>query len=142
MATAAAAAEAPARQTPATRQQAARWCFTINNYTDDDKFWEDDDKKALLKYIIVQHEVGENGTPHIQGFLILKKRNRMTWLKSNINSRTHWEIARGSDQQAADYCRKDDTHPEGTLRFEWGAMASGTKRLEREDLEERCIEEL
>ena len=141
MATAAAAADS-ARSTSRNAAQATRWCFTINNYTDDDKFWESDEHKADIKYIIVQHEVGANGTPHLQGFLILKKRKRMTWMKSNMNNRAHWEIARGSDQQAADYCRKDDTHPDGTLRFEWGTLTSGTKRLEREDLEERCIEEM
>ena len=92
---------------------AKRWCFTINNPTDDDKFWENDEQREHLEYLIVQQEVGENGTPHYQGFLILKRRNRLTWLKSNINSRAHWEKTRGTDQQAADYCRKDDTHPEG-----------------------------
>ena len=34
----------------------------------------------------------------------------------------------GTDQQAADYCRKDDTHPEGSLRFELGELKGEGKR--------------
>ena len=150
MATAAAAAPSEsaaqstrsARGAPSREAAATRWCFTINNYTDDDKFWENDEQRELFKYLIVQHEVGEQGTPHLQGFLILKKKQRMTWLKSNINGRAHWEKARGTDQQAADYCRKDETHPDGSLRVEIGQLRTGTRRLEREDLEDCCIEEM
>ena len=103
MATAAAAAATTAAAAAAVAA-ATRWCFTINNYTDEDKFWENEEQREMIKYLIVQHEVGAQGTPHLQGFLILKKKHRMTWLKSNINGRAHWEKARGTDQQAADYC--------------------------------------
>lgn len=96
MATACAAAgeESAATSTRASgrrpqEQPVHRWCFTINNYTDEDKFWENAEQREHIKYLIVQHEVGEQGTPHLQGFLILKKKNRMTWLKSNINGRAH-----------------------------------------------------
>lgn len=63
---------------------------------DEDKFWENEEQREHIKYLIVQHEVGEQGTPHLQGFLILKRQNRMTWLKSNINGRAHWEKAKGT----------------------------------------------
>ena len=74
---------------------AKRWCFTINNPTDADKFWENGEQQSELEYLIVQEEVGENGTRHYQGFLILKRKNRLTWLKNNLNSRAHWEKTRG-----------------------------------------------
>ena len=121
---------------------AKRWCFTINNPTDDDKFWENAEQQEQLEYLVVQYEVGEQGTPHYQGFLILKRRNRLTWLKKNMNDRAHWEKTRGTDQQAADYCRKDDTHPEGSLRFEWGTLKTALKRKDRDCLEEAVIEEV
>nr|QIR82166.1 replication associated protein [unidentified] len=122
---------------------AKRWCFTINNPVDSDKFWEDADAREQLKYLVVQYEVGDNGTPHYQGFLILKRRVRLTTLKREFSERAHWEKTRGTDQQASDYCKKDATHPPGTLRFELGTISSGAeKRLEREALEEAAIEEL
>ena len=45
----------------AQETQSKRWCFTINNPTDDDKFWENDEQKEQLEYLIVQYEVGEQG---------------------------------------------------------------------------------
>ena len=59
-----------------------------------------------------------------------------------MNERAHWERTRGTDQQAADYCRKDDTHPEGSLRFEWGTLKTALKRKDRDCLEEAVIEEV
>ena len=122
--------------------QSKRWCFTINNPTDDDMFWEDAEHQEQLDFLAVQYEVGEQGTPHYQGFLILKRRNRMTWLKKNLNSRAHWEKTRGSDLQAYQYCMKDDTHPPGSYRWRWGTLKECQKRRSRDELEESVIEEV
>ena len=107
---------------------AKRWCFTINNPTDADKFWcvdgDDDhpnDVMANVDYLILQEERGENGTLHWQGFMITKERKTLAWLKRRINARAHWEVARGTNNQARDYCRKDDTYT-GGLRLELGKM--------------------
>ena len=70
-----------------------------------------------MDFIAVQYEVGEMGTPHYQGFLILKRRNRLSWLKNNFSNRAHWEKTRGSDIEAYQYCIKDDTHPPGSLQM-------------------------
>ena len=53
---------------PVTEGAAKRWCFTINNPTSDDKFWEDSEHEEQMDFIAVQYEVGEMGTPHYQGF--------------------------------------------------------------------------
>ena len=75
-------------QETTTRQPAPalRWCFTINNPVERDMFWTDGDVLAQLKYIVVQLEKGEQGTVHYQGFLILKNKKRMTWLRNNYLS--------------------------------------------------------
>ena len=64
--------------------QCKRWCFTINNPTDDDMFWEDAEHQEQFSFLAVQYEVGEQGTPHYQGFVILKRKNRLTWLKKEL----------------------------------------------------------
>ena len=66
------------------------------------------------------------GVPHP------KERNRVTWLKRNMNERAHWEKTRGTDKQAADYCRKDDTHVPGGLRFEHGKPPREKKDKEQD----------
>lgn len=78
-------------------------CFTLNNYTDEEY-------KALIvlecKYIVIGKEVGENGTPHLQGYVEFKGSKRFGTLK-RINEKIHWEKRMGTAQQAADYCKKD-----------------------------------
>ena len=62
--------------------QSKYWCFTLNNYTDEDvdgvDAWEYD-------YVIFGKEVGDNGTPHLQGYVECKTKKRLTWLKNNFH---------------------------------------------------------
>lgn len=94
--------------------QGKRWCFTINN-------WEQSDTNALqtlidnaqqsrLRYIIYSEEVGENGTPHYQGFVIFTSNKRFNWVRAALGGRAHVELAVASSQAAADYCRKEGAH--------------------------------
>ena len=129
--------------------EAIRWCFTINNPTDADKFWltnpgqPDEHPSDLLEgieYLILQEERGEEGTIHWQGFLRLKKKKRLGWLKRRINERAHWEIARGTDKEASDYCKKDETYT-GGLRYEYGHLPE-PKKSTRDERRQRAAEEL
>lgn len=125
--------------------EAKRWCFTINNPIADetadpnDRFWDNSPGSSSMEpmidieYLILQEERGENGTLHWQGFLILKKKRRLTWLRRHLNARAHWEIARGTNEQARDYCKKEDTYT-GGLRLELGKFperAAPKKAAER-----------
>ena len=121
--------------------QGSRWCFTINNpRIPEDFFWEDPNNQQQMTYVICQEEVGEEGTRHIQGFLILKRTQRLSWLK-NLNPRAHWERARGTNQQASDYCNKDDTHPPDGYRFNYGEMPT-REAPKRNVLLEAAIQEV
>ena len=118
------------------RQEAKRWCFTINNPTDEDKWWEKPGMMDNIEYIIVQEERGEEeGTRHYQGFVIFKSKKRLSWIKNNCNARGHFEVTRGTNQEASDYCKKDETYT-GGLRFEHGELPirkapKATERLEK-----------
>lgn len=69
------------------------WCFTLNNYTENEESiiqaWE----KSYLAY---GRETGEGGTPHLQGFITFKRAYRLSALKKLL-SRAHWEKAKTSD---------------------------------------------
>jgi len=106
-----------------------RWCFTINNYTDDEvKALEELD----CKYIVYGYEEGENKTPHLQGYVILNKVARLTGMKK-INNRAHWEQAKGTSDQAADYCKKGGKFKERGS-FPKSYKQIGEKEKERWDL--------
>lgn len=112
---------------------AKRWCFTINNPTEEDNFWDKQDVLKHIEYFILQEERGKEGTLHWQGFMILKKKNRLDWIRRHINDRAHWEVTRATNEQARDYCRKEETYT-GGLRKEYGHLperATPPKAAER-----------
>lgn len=77
--------------------------FTLNNYTAEEeeavKVWE-------CVYLIFGKEVGESGTPHLQGYVSFEHQRTLQALKK-LSLRAHWEIARGTPKQASEYCEKD-----------------------------------
>lgn len=89
---------------------AKRWCFTLNNYSDSD--YNDIlaiclDGSIVSKYIVGK-EVGESGTPHLQGFVYFVKKHRPKEIFKN--EKIHWEKSKGSDDDNADYCSKDGNY--------------------------------
>lgn len=88
------------------------WCFTLNNWTEDEKnLIRNSD---WIKYGIIGEEVGEEGTPHLQGYIELKTKRTLGSMKRHFGERIHWEIRRGNQAQATDYCKKDGNF------IEWG----------------------
>jgi len=84
-----------------------RFCFTWNNYPETAEaqiraFHEE--KQAT--YTIVGREIGENGTPHLQGYFHLKDRLAFSRLKEYFPS-IHIEKAKGNAEQNKIYCSKD-----------------------------------
>lgn len=66
-------------------------------------------------YVCGQVEKGENGTPHIQFFLNLKNKSRITALKK-IDSKAHFELVK-INNGADTYCMKEETRVEGPWSF-------------------------
>jgi len=65
--------------------QAKRWELTINNYTQEDVDWV----LRLEGNVICYKEVGESGTPHLQGQVVFKRNYRFPQLKK-LHPRAHW----------------------------------------------------
>jgi len=78
------------------------WCFTLNNYTSNNY---DDILNIKNKYLIIGKEIGECGTPHLQGYVEFKDKVSLKKLKK-FNNKIHWEIRRGTAKQASEYCMK------------------------------------
>lgn len=81
-------------------------CFTKNNWTqsDYDQIVAFCSESKQVKYAIVAKEVGESGTPHLQGYVELKIRKRL----NQLTIFGHIEKRKGKAWQAADYCKKYD----------------------------------
>lgn len=89
-----------------------RWCFTLNNWTPDEhQFILDKISNTMadsVRYAIVGKEVGESGTPHLQGYLNLRKPCRLKGLKTNyVGNRAHCKPAEGTDLHNQVYCSKE-----------------------------------
>lgn len=81
------------------------WVFTINNYTDEEyKNLEN----VECKYIVYGKEKGEKEkTEHIQGYVELNLPVNLQKIKKIICERGHFELRRGTAEQASKYCKKD-----------------------------------
>lgn len=84
---------------------AKRWCFTLNNYTEEEVSAIGVTIRAKCRYACYGFEKGLKGTPHIQGYLEFKERRRP--MSTFSCQRIHWELARGSKIENIEYCGKD-----------------------------------
>lgn len=107
------------------RVRSNRVCFTLNNYEISDiDIIEQYAKQDIVKYLVVGQEIGENGTPHLQGFVHIEKDRKACginfWKKElQFSQPAHYENARGSDEQNKNYCVKDGPY------FEKGEPTDG-----------------
>jgi len=103
------------------------WVFTINNYELPNDI---DTIRAWLPEctrVVVSREVGEGGTPHLQGAIRFRQAKRLSALKK-LHGRAHWEGAVSGDPFT--YCCKADSIIE--------INHTDNKQGRRTDLEELC----
>lgn len=84
-----------------------RIVFTLNN-------WTPAEYAAVcsndFKWMVVGKEVGEEGTPHLQGAAVLGKQYTLTGLKKLPGmARAHFQSMGGTCEQNLAYCSKQDT---------------------------------
>lgn len=88
-----------------TINPAKRWCFTLNNYTEEEICSIVPIIKKKCSIGCIGKEIGENKTPHLQGYIEFKTKTRpLTHFKTK---RIHWEKCKGDRQSNIDYCSKD-----------------------------------
>lgn len=89
-------------------------CFTLNNYVEEEDVprisdWFEEE----AKYWIIGREVGDSGTPHLQGYASFRGRHSFSYVRSKLGSRCHIESARGTARQNREYCSKGGNFVEG-----------------------------
>jgi len=109
-----------------------RWCFTLNNYVEDELV----SLRALLekeaRYAIFGKEVGkENQTPHLQGYISFRKNYRLKGIKSLLGERFHVEVAKGNEEQNFKYCSKENNYEE------FGKRSQNGKRTDLDQFKEK-----
>ena len=83
--------------------QVRAWVFTINNYTPD--------HETLLQhldcqYIVYGRETGDSGTPHLQGYVLFRKKLARGGVSRKIPN-AYLAPRNGTHEEARNYCIKD-----------------------------------
>lgn len=115
-----------------------RWCFTWNNYEEDPMKLEQfrnwisgpDTKMA----IIGMETAPTTGTAHLQGYVELSKKRRLTELKK-LSEKIHWEPANGTRTQNYQYCSKD-----GKIWYEKNEGNDWNTSRSQDDLWKRVVQ--
>lgn len=96
------------------KQGYRHWFYTYNNPPEDAY-----DTFRPGCYGGHQMERGASGTVHLQGFCSFKQVQRFSAMKK-LNGAVHWEVMKGTIDQAKRYCSKAETRVEGKPFIEWG----------------------
>lgn len=84
-------------------EKSRAWCFTLNNYSAlDVQLLE----LFACRYLVFGHEVGESGTPHLQGYIVFENQKHLGGVKKLI-PKAHWERAKGDSDANYAYCTKE-----------------------------------
>lgn len=94
-------------KTPSTKQiaPAIRWCFTLNNWSNEEYSSINECFLENCKKFIIGSEHENEGTPHLQGYCEFKTKIRA--LSLGLTQRIHWEKAKASADANFKYCSKE-----------------------------------
>lgn len=83
--------------------KARSYCYTKNNYTQE----EVEAIKAIEStYHVIGFEIGESGTPHLQGYIHFKNARSFKAVHKELFN-AHIEPTKGTPEQASEYSKKD-----------------------------------
>ena len=112
-----------------TQSRSTTWCFTLNNPTEDEVLLPQSWDPETYKYLVYQLEQGENGTPHLQGYISFNNQKRFSeFRKYFVDERAHVAVAKGTAKQNRKYCTKEEGRIQGP--WEFGVMPNPGKRTD------------
>ena len=123
--------------------QYKNWCFTAyppqkfpTNLTDNECI------HVKANYLVYQpEECPETQRKHIQGYIQLEKKVRLTAIKK-LWPQAHFEPMRGSNDQAIAYCKKEESFCpfDGFVRYEFGVCSKQGGRSDVTELKELVVQ--
>lgn len=116
-------------------RRAKAWCFTINNPDRSTLATLLESSADIISYAVWSLEEGENGTPHVQGYVKFTNKRVFNAVKRVVGVRAHVEASRGSEQANYEYISHTGSHSDkhGLLDGPW-SIGSRTDRGKRNDL--------
>jgi len=92
-----------------------RYIFTWNNPTiTGEEFRDYMEASNAFRCVVFQKELGENGTPHFQGYVELEKRTYVSGVHKLVAPyKMSWQYANGNKAQNLKYCTKEDGRTDG-----------------------------
>jgi len=126
------------RASPGTKKRG--WCFTLNNPSigesnDIKRIGESGLDSAAATYLVYGREVGDEGTPHLQGYIHFRSQRAFSSVKSLLGARCHIEAANGTPAQNRTYCTKDGDSDE------WGDPPAQGDRTDLASLAQSVVEQ-
>lgn len=82
-------------------------CFTVNNYEDVEKHEAIFTLWPAVSYWVFGEEVGDSGTPHLQGYCEFKYPTKFSTVKKKLPT-AHIEERIGTAKDASNYCKKGE----------------------------------
>ena len=83
-----------------------KYDFVLNNYSEQECAMIKESLTKICKKWIIGYEVGESGTPHLQGYISLIKKERKTSLNKKLGGRCSFRACR-NEAALIEYCKKD-----------------------------------
>lgn len=106
------------------------WAFTTNNYTLEDmeciRTWPDKDE---VKRVMVSEEVGDEGTPHLQGCIMFDNAKRFSWVKKWFEQLTCAHLGGARNwRRLVNYCCKPDGEIPADILLAYNCASEQGKR--------------
>lgn len=99
---------------------ARHWFFTLNNPKEND--WDEIKNiihHGLIQVLVMQDEIGESGTPHIQGTFSCTRGNKLRAFSLKLSRKIFWEKNKDTEK-ARMYCSDPSKRPAGGRHFAHG----------------------